>query len=78
MWERNEAMFITDDLESDVSAEQQPTESVRSGWLRMGTVAIASALIGGVAAAWYYRKTLARFQDAEEHTDDVQPAEDET
>jgi len=30
-------------------------------------VAAVSALAGGVAAAWYYRKTLARLQQAEAH-----------
>jgi hypothetical protein len=35
------------------------------GWLKMGTVAAASALAGGLAAAWYYRKTLKALQEAE-------------
>ena len=34
-------------------------------WLRMSAVAAASALAGGLAAAWFYRKTLARLQQAE-------------
>jgi len=33
--------------------------------LRFSVVATVSALAGGVAAAWYYRKTLARLQQAE-------------
>ena len=36
-----------------------------SSWLRVGFVAAASAVAGGVAAAWYYRKTLARLRQAE-------------
>ncbi|MGB7548791.1 MAG: hypothetical protein WBM14_13655 [Terracidiphilus sp.] len=31
----------------------------------MGVVAAASALAGGLAAAWFYRKTLARLRQAE-------------
>ena len=31
----------------------------------MGAVAAASALAGGLAAAWFYRKTLARLHQAE-------------
>jgi hypothetical protein len=29
-----------------------------SNWVKVGVAAAASALIGGVAAAWWYRKTL--------------------
>jgi hypothetical protein len=32
----------------------------------VGVVAVASALAGGLAAAWWYRKTLSRLQEAEE------------
>jgi hypothetical protein len=42
----------------------RPKEN-RFGWLRVGAVAAASALLGGVAAAWYYRKTLAQLREAE-------------
>jgi len=31
----------------------------------MGAVAAASALAGGLAAAWFYRKTLAQLRQAE-------------
>jgi hypothetical protein len=34
-------------------------------WLRIGTVAAASAVLGGLAAAWFYRKTLKKLQDAQ-------------
>jgi hypothetical protein len=37
-----------------------------SGWRNVGIVAIASAVLGGMAAAWWYRKTLIRFRQAEE------------
>ncbi len=35
------------------------------GWLKMGVVAATSALAGGLAAAWFYRKTLAQLRQAE-------------
>ena len=37
----------------------------RSTWLRLTAVAAVSAFTGGLAAAWYYRKTLSRLQEAE-------------
>jgi len=39
-------------------------ESMR-GWIKVGAVAAASALAGGMAAAWFYRKTLKTLQEAE-------------
>jgi hypothetical protein len=36
-----------------------------AGWFRVGFLAAASAVAGGMAAAWYYRKTLARLRQAE-------------
>lgn len=42
-------------------AEPQPEQS---GWFRVGVIAAASALAGGLAAAWFYRKTLTRLQEA--------------
>jgi hypothetical protein len=56
--------------------EQTRTESVASGltaakirpakpWWRVAALAAASALAGGVAAAWYYRTTLKTLQDAQ-------------
>jgi hypothetical protein len=33
-------------------------------WLRVGTVAVGSAVLGGLAAAWFYRKTISRLREA--------------
>jgi hypothetical protein len=59
-------------LDSSVSPSEEPstpqsaTESTNSsGWLRIGVVAAASALAGGLAAAWFYRKTLTKLRQAE-------------
>jgi hypothetical protein len=38
--------------------------------MKVGLVAVTSALAGGLAAAWWYRKTLASLQDAEEADND--------
>jgi hypothetical protein len=37
-----------------------------SGWLRTSVVAAASALAGGMVAAWWYRKTLKTLRETEE------------
>jgi hypothetical protein len=53
-------------MESSTSSSPQ-LETVRpSGWLRVGVIATASALVGGLAAAWWYRKTLINLREAEE------------
>ena len=45
----------------DTEAEKQ-----RYGWLKVGVVAAGSALAGGLAAAWWYRKTLKTLRQTEE------------
>jgi hypothetical protein len=56
---------MASDLDSNVSIPGQTQQRESAGWLKVGAVAAASALAGGLAAAWYYRKTLARLQQAE-------------
>ncbi|MGO9434976.1 MAG: hypothetical protein ACLPH3_15885 [Terracidiphilus sp.] len=34
-------------------------------WFKVGALSAASAVVGGLAAAWYYRKTLTRLRQAE-------------
>lgn len=36
----------------------------QNGWVRVGAIAVASALVGGLAAAWFYRKTLSLLREA--------------
>ena len=36
-----------------------------NGWLKVGAIAAASVLLGGMAAAWFYRKTLSQLREAE-------------
>jgi hypothetical protein len=46
--------------------ESEETPSKPHGWVRMGAVAVGSALAGGLLAAWWYRKTLNQLRQAEE------------
>jgi hypothetical protein len=57
---------MASDLESvDVTAREGG-----SRWLKVGLGAAATALAGGLAAVWWYRKTLARLREAEEAAGD--------
>ena len=38
-------------------------------WLKVGAVAAASAVVGGLAAAWFYRGTLKRLRNPELHAE---------
>ncbi len=58
---------MASDLESETSTPPIPENGRPSGWLKVGVVAAASALAGGLAAAWYYRGTLNRLRQAEIH-----------
>ncbi|MGA2809084.1 MAG: hypothetical protein ABSE87_13200 [Terracidiphilus sp.] len=52
-------------LESSTSVTIKPAPEQTSGWLKVGVVAAASVLVGGLAAAWWYRKTLTKLNQAE-------------
>jgi hypothetical protein len=64
-------------VESDISNERKSDPHVAQpdaashGWLKVGTIAAASALVGGLAAAWFYRKTLSRLREAENEIPDA-------
>jgi hypothetical protein len=53
-------------LESLSSSAEGEAAGQPAGWFKVGTVAAASALAGGLLAAWWYRKTLKKLQQAEE------------
>jgi ferric-dicitrate binding protein FerR (iron transport regulator) len=63
---------MANDLESAKYAETPETPERRPGWLRLGLVAMASALAGGVAAAWWYRKTLNKLHESGENRENPQ------
>ncbi len=52
-------------LESVASPEPSGAKPGIGRWLKVGVVAAASAVVGGMAAAWYYKKTLRTLQEAE-------------
>jgi hypothetical protein len=54
------------DLDSDHSSVDAAPVEQPSGWIRVGAVAAASALLGGLAAAWWYRKTLKKLRESGE------------
>jgi hypothetical protein len=47
------------------SSDPGKTVTELPAWMKVGAVAAASALAGGLAAAWFYRKTLIRLRNAE-------------
>jgi hypothetical protein len=57
---------MTNSLESGPSSDLQSRAAAPSGWLKLGAVAAASALAGGLAAAWWYRNTLKKLRQADE------------
>jgi hypothetical protein len=67
---------MTNGPKSSVSEQQAhaaAADGSATGWLKLGAVAAASAVLGGLAAAWFYRKTLSRLQDAEDEIPDFIP-----
>jgi hypothetical protein len=59
-------------LDSIESAPEPILADPPSGWFRLGMVAAASAFAGGLAAAWWYRKTLTKLRESEELTENPQ------
>jgi hypothetical protein len=60
------SLDMANSFESDDSCSKNPAKQPAPGWVQVGTIAAASALAGGLAAAWWYRKTLAKLNQAEE------------
>ncbi|MDR3739485.1 MAG: hypothetical protein P4L40_10740 [Terracidiphilus sp.] len=58
---------MTTNLKSASSIDGDPLEPQAPGWLKMGAVAAASGILGGLAAAWFYRKTLAQLREEAPH-----------
>lgn len=48
-------------------------EGAALGWVKVGAIAAASAALGGLAAAWFYRKTLSRLREAGDDFPDSRP-----
>ncbi len=52
----------TESEHPDISAD---TRGAIPSWIKVSAITVASALAGGMAAAWFYRKTLSRLRKAE-------------
>jgi hypothetical protein len=59
-------MGVLNYLNSSSSSGPKPKAKPLAGRLKVGTVAVASLLAGGLIAAWWYRKTLLKLRKAEE------------
>jgi hypothetical protein len=57
-------------MESSTSSNSQDAGPASPGWLKLGFVAAASVLAGGLAAAWWYRKAVTQLRQAEEKSTD--------
>jgi hypothetical protein len=53
-------------LKSESSFEPLIEPAQPASWLKVEAVAAGSALVGGLVAAWWYRKTLSKLREAEE------------
>jgi hypothetical protein len=56
---------MTKHVVSDSSAGSQLPAERAHGWLKVGVIAAASVLAGGLAAAWWYRETLTKLHQTE-------------
>ena len=58
-------------LDSDISQKQTESNAPLPAWIKVSAVAAASALVGGLAAAWFYRKTVSRLRNSEPHVENT-------
>ena len=54
-------------MESKVSAIAEPPNGTSPTWLKLAILTAASALAGGLATAWWYRKTLTKLRETGEN-----------
>jgi hypothetical protein len=59
-------------LDSDVLQPDSTGGDGKRAWQKLGWVAAASAFAGGLAVAWWYRKTLTKLRESEESTQNTQ------
>ena len=58
--------------ESETFKSPQTSATRSSGWLKAGVIAAASVVVGGLAAAWWNRKTLKTLRQTLETNQDPQ------
>ena len=60
-------LTVENPADSTTSPETSSPADPLPAWLKLSVIAAASALAGGLAAAWFYRKTVSKLQNAEPH-----------
>jgi hypothetical protein len=63
---------MTNDAKSDISAKEPRPGEPSGKWLKLSAVAFASALLGGIATAWWYRKTVQKLHETGENENNPQ------
>jgi hypothetical protein len=66
MHQNGPTIKMSSPTESEALAPTEVTSATFQSWAKVGIAAAASALIGGLAAAWWYRKTLKTLRQSEE------------
>ena len=64
---RNPVKSSVSEAESNSLPSSSPaseSSAASLGWVKVGAIAAASAALGGLAAAWFYRKTLSQLREA--------------
>lgn len=58
-----------EDISLDSASYESDSQSSERlpGWIKVSAIAAASAVVGGLAAAWYYRRTLSRLRQADQN-----------
>lgn len=59
-------------LNATISATEEHESGGSAGWMKIGLIAAASVALGGMATAWWYRKTLIRLRQAAENSPNPQ------
>src|SRR5579863_2840184 len=64
IFKKSRKTIMANSSDSSTSSQNPAAERHSPGWLKVAAVAAVSALAGGVAAAWWHRKTLAKLQQS--------------
>jgi hypothetical protein len=54
---------MSNDSKEAVYKQPEVAGGYSSSALKVGLISVASAIVGGLAAAWWYRKTITRLQN---------------
>jgi hypothetical protein len=55
--------IMSTDRKNDTYTDKPDSKSAVSSVMKLGLVSAASAIVGGLAAAWWYRKTISKLQN---------------